>query len=67
MPKPDKAPAAKVFLYTGDDAHPAGTEVYVLGKNRRGVRTVQPVAGGEPFRVPARTLAERDPETDGEG
>ena len=67
MPKPGKALSAKVHLFTGDDAYPAGTEVYVLGKDRRGVRTVQPVAGGEPFRVPARALAERDPEPDGEG
>lgn len=67
MPKPGKALPAKVYLFTGDEAYPAGTEVYVLGKDRRGARTVQPVAGGEPFRVKASEIAERDPEPDGEG
>lgn len=67
MPKPSKDPAAKVYLYTGDATYPAGTEVYVLGKDKRGIRTVQPVGGGEPFRVLARTLAERDPEPAGDG
>ena len=61
MRKRADAAAAKVWIFTGNETYPAGTEVHVLGK-RRNLRIVRSVAGGEEFTVRAGELAERDPE-----